>query len=166
MGTVIAVICFIIGIPVLLFDIIFTGLSIAGVIGSSIMAPAIILAFALLLVGAFFIFMGWRNIQEKKILTVNVDGQNPSNAKTSAKKRVSITKTLVIVVVALISAISISAALIDQLPNQMSSDTDTGTRAVNTNSSKSVTNTPSAGTIITMEDSFEPADANVRALAL
>jgi hypothetical protein len=78
----------IIGIPVLLFDIIFTGLSIAGVIGSSIMAPAIILAFALLLVGAFFIFMGWRNIQEKKILTVNVDGQNPSNAKTSAKKRV------------------------------------------------------------------------------
>jgi uncharacterized membrane protein len=151
----------IIGIPVLLFDIIFTGLSIAGVIGSSIMAPAIILAFALLLVGAFFIFMGWRNIQEKKILTVNVDGQNPSNAKTSAKKRVSITKTLVIVVVALISVISISAAVIDQLPNQMSSDTDTGTRAVNTNSSKSVTNTPSAGTIITMEDSFEPADANV-----
>ena len=61
----------------------------------------------------------------------------------------------------MISAISISAALIDQLPNQMSSDTDTGTRAVNTNSSKSVTNTPSAGTIITMEDSFEPADANV-----
>jgi hypothetical protein len=112
-------------------------------------------------VGAFFIFMGWRNIQEKKILTVNVDGQNPSNAKTSAKKRVSITKTLVIVVVALISVISISAAVIDQLPNQMSSDTDTGTRAVNTNSSKSVTNTPSAGTIITMEDSFEPADANV-----
>jgi len=163
MGTVIAVICFIIGITVLLLGaLIFTGLSIAGVIGSSIMAPAIILASALLLVGAFFIFMWWRNIQEKKILTVNVDGQNPSNAKTSAKKRVSITKILVIVVVALISVIAISAAVIDQLPNQMSSDTDTGIIVVNTNSSKSVTNTPSAGIIITMEDSdFKPADATV-----
>lgn len=84
------------------------------------MAPAIILASALLLVGAFFMFMGWRNIQEKKILTVNVDGQNPSNVKTSAKKRASITKTLVIFVVALISVIAISAAVIDQLLNQLS----------------------------------------------
>jgi hypothetical protein len=46
--------------------------------------------------------------------------------------------------------------------NQMSSDTDTGTRAVDTNSSKSVTNTTRAGTIITMEDSdFKPTDASV-----
>jgi hypothetical protein len=48
-------------------------------------------------------FAGWGNVQEKKIMTVNAEGQSPSNINTSsAKKRVNITKGLVIVV-ALIS---------------------------------------------------------------
>jgi hypothetical protein len=50
MGKIIAVICFIIGIPTLLFGaLIFTGLSIAGIVGSSLMIPAVIFASALCL---------------------------------------------------------------------------------------------------------------------
>ena len=88
MGIIVAVICFIIGIPFFLFGaLIFTGLSIAGIIGSPVMIPAIILGSALLLVGAFLMFMGSRIIQEKKVMTENVNGQSPSNVKTSATKR-------------------------------------------------------------------------------
>jgi plastocyanin len=112
--------------------------------------------------------MGWRNIQEKMVITVNTDGQSPYNTKTSAaNRRVSLAKGLVIVVVvvALISAIAIGAAVIVPLLNQMSSDTDTDTdttSAVNTDSTETVTNPTSAGIIINMEDSdFEPEDARV-----
>jgi plastocyanin len=168
-GIIIVVICFIIGIPIFLFGaLIFTGLSIAGIIGSSLMIPAIIFSSALLLVGAFLMFMGWKNIQEKKVMAVNADGQSPYNIKTSAaKKRVSIAKGLVIVVVivALISIIAIGAAVIVvPLLNQISSDTDTDTTgAVNTDSTETVKSPTNAGTIIVaMKDSdFEPEDARV-----
>src|SRR5918999_5514001 len=105
MGIIVAVICFILGIPVFLFGaLIFTGLSTADIIGSPVMIPAIIFASALLLVGAFLMFMGWRNIQEKKIMTVNAIGQSPPEIKTSASKRhVSIPKGLVTVVIVAIT---------------------------------------------------------------
>ena len=112
-------------------------------------------------------FMGWRNIQGKKAITVNADGHSPYNIKTSAaKRRVSIAKGLgiVVVVVALISIIAIGAAVIDPLLNQISTDTDTDTTtsAVNTDSTETVTNPANAGTIIAMKDSnFEPEDARV-----
>jgi hypothetical protein len=170
MGIIVAVICFIIGIPVFLFGaLIFTGLSIAGIIGSPVMIPAIIFASALLLVGAFLMFMGWRNIQEKKVMTVNANGLDPSNIKTSATKRnVSIAKGLVIVVVVaitLISAIAIGAAVIDPLLNQMSSDIDTDTDTTDdasTDETETVTNPDNTETTIAMEDSdFEPEETRV-----
>jgi hypothetical protein len=154
MGIIVAVICFIIGIPVFLFGaLIFTGLSIAGIIGSPVMISAIIFASALLLVGAFLMFMGWRNIQEKKVMTVNANGLDPSNIKTSATKRnASIAKGMVIVVVVaitLISAIAIGAAVIVPLLNQMPSDIDTDTDTTddaNTDETETVTNPDNTGT--------------------
>lgn len=156
MGTIIAAICFIIGIPIFLFGaLIFAGLSVAGIIGSTPMIPAIIFASALLLIGAFFVFMGWRNNQKKKVLTVNVNSQHQSSIKTPEKRRVNIAKGLVIVViVSLISVIAIGAAIIVPLLN----DTDTS-RATNTNDDETITTTTTtnAGTIIAMKDSdFEP----------
>ncbi len=173
MGIIVAVICFIVGIPVFLFGaLIFSGLSIAGIMGSPAMIPALIFASALLLVGAFLMFMGWRNIQEKKVITVNANGQSPSNIKTSATKRhVGLVKglTIVVVVVALISAIALGAAVIVPLLNQMSSDTDSNididrdtTGAANTDNTETVTNPDNAGTTITMKDSdFEPEESRV-----
>ena len=174
MGIIVAVICFVIGIPVFLFGtLIFTGLSIAGIIGSPVMIPAIIFASALLLVGAFLIFMGWRNIQEKKVMTVNANanGQSPSNVKTSAPRRhVSLAKGLVILVavaITLVSAIAIGAAVIVPLLNQMSSDIDIDTDttdAANTDGTETetVTNPDNAGTTIAMNDSdFEPEEIQV-----
>ena len=156
MGTIIAVICFIIGIPIFLFGaLIFAGLSVAGIIGSTPMIPAIIFASALLLIGAFFVFMGWRNNQKKKVLTVNVNSPHQSSIKTPEKRRVNIAKGLVIVViVSLISVIAIGAVIIVPLLN----DTDTS-RATNTNDDETITTTTTtnAGTIIAMKDSdFEP----------
>ena len=156
MGTIIAAICFIIGIPIFLFGaLIFAGLSVAGIIGSTPMIPAIIFASALLLIGAFFVFMGWRNNQKKKVLTVNVNSQHQSSIKTPEKRRVNIAKGLVIVViVSLISVIAIGAVIIVPLLN----DTDTS-RATNTNDDETITTTTTtnAGTIIAMKDSdFEP----------
>jgi plastocyanin len=167
MGIIVAVICFITGIPIFLFGaLIFTGLSIAGIIGSPVMIPAIILASALLLVGAFLMFMGWRNIQEKKVMTVNASDQSPSNIKTSATKRhVSLAKgmaiVVVVVVITLISAIAIGAALIAPLLNQMSSDIDTDTTG-GIDSDDIVTNPDNAETTIAMKNSdFEPEEAQV-----
>jgi plastocyanin len=156
MGTVIGAICFIIGIPIFLFGaLIFVGLSIAGIIGSSLMIPAIIFASALLLVGVFLMFAGWRNVHEKKIMTVNTEGQTPSQFKTPEKRRVNIARGLVIVViVALVSVIAIGAAIIVPLLN----DTDTS-RATNTKDDETITTTTTtnAGTVISMKDSdFEP----------
>lgn len=156
MGTIIAAICFIIGIPIFLFGaLIFAGLSVAGIIGSTPMIPAIIFASALLLIGAFFVFIGWRNNQKKKVLTVNVNSQHQSSIKTPEKRRVNIAKGLVIVViVSLISVIAIGAVIIVPLLN----DTDTS-RATNTNDDETITTTTTtnAGTIIAMKDSdFEP----------
>ena len=156
MGTIIAAICFIIGIPIFLFGaLIFAGLSVAGIIGSTPMIPAIIFASALLLIGAFFVFMGWRNNQKKKVLTVNVNSPHQSSIKTPEKRRVNIAKGLVIVViVSLISVIAIGAVIIVPLLN----DTDTS-RATNTNDDETIptTTTTNAGTIIAMKDSdFEP----------
>lgn len=156
MGTIIAAYCFIIGIPIFLFGaLIFAGLSVAGIIGSTPMIPAIIFASALLLIGAFFVFMGWRNNQKKKVLTVNVNSQNQSSTKIPEKRRVNIAKGLVIVViVSLISVIAIGAVIIVPLLN----DTDTS-RATNTNDDETITTmtTTNAGTIIAMKDSdFEP----------
>jgi plastocyanin len=131
------------------------------------MIPAIILASALLLIGAFLMFMGWRNMQEKKVVTVKAGGQTPSDTKASvANKPLSIARILAIVIVAvvLISAIAISVAVIVvPLLNQMSSDTDTDvTSAVNTDSTKTVTNPTNARTMIAMKDSdFGPEDARV-----
>ena len=152
MGTIITAICYIIGIPIFLFGaLIFAGLSVAGIIGSTPMIPAIIFASALLLIGAFFVFMGWRNNQKKKVLTVNVNSQHQSSIKTPEKRRVNIAKGLVIVViVSLISVIAIVAAIIVPLLN----DTDTS-RATNTNDDETITTTTTtnAGTIIAMKDS-------------
>jgi plastocyanin len=156
MGTIIAAICYIIGIPIFLFGaLIFAGLSVAGIIGSTPMIPAIIFASALLLIGAFFVFIGWRNNQKKKVLTVNVNSPHQSSIKTPEKRRVNIAKALVIVViVSLISVIAIGAVIIVPLLN----DTDTS-RATNTNDDETITTTitTNAGTIIAMKDSdFEP----------
>jgi plastocyanin len=156
MGTIIAAICYIIGIPIFLFGaLIFAGLSVAGIIGSTPMIPAIIFASALLLIGAFFVFIGWRNNQKKKVLTVNVNCPHQSSIKTPEKRRVNIAKALVIVViVSLISVIAIGAVIIVPLLN----DTDTS-RATNTNDDETITTTTTtnAGTIIAMKDSdFEP----------
>lgn len=156
MGTIITAICFIIGIPISLFGaLIFAGLSVAGIIGSTPMIPAIIFASALLLIGAFFVFMGWRSNQKKKVLTVNVNCPHQSSIKTPEKRRVNIAKALVIVViVSLISVIAIGAVIIVPLLN----DTDTS-RATNTNDDETITTTTTtnAGTIIAMKDSdFEP----------
>src|ERR671915_1380230 len=172
MGIIVAVICFIIGIPVFLFGtLIFIGLSIAGIIESPVMIPAIIFASVLLLVGAFLIFMGWRNIQEKKVMTVNANCQSLSNIKTSAPRRhVSLAKGLVIVVavaITLVSAIAIGAAVIVPLLNQMSSDididTDTTDAAITDGTeTETVTNPDNAGTTIAMNDSdFEPEEIQV-----
>lgn len=156
MGTIIAAICYIIGIPIFLFGaLIFAGLSVAGIIGSTPMIPAIIFASALLLIGAFFVFMGWRSNQKKKVLTVNVNCPHQSSIKTPEKRRVNIAKALVIVViVSLISVIAIGAVIIVPLLN----DTDTS-RATNANDDETITTTTTtnAGTIIAMKDSdFEP----------
>ena len=156
MGTIIAAICFIIGIPIFLFGaLIFAGLSVAGIIGSTPMIPAIIFASALLLIGAFFVFIGWRNNQKKKVLTVNVNSQHQSSIKTPERRRVNFAKGLVIVViVSLISVIAIGVAIIVPLLN----DTD-NSRATNTNGDETITTTTTtnAGTIIAMKDSeFEP----------
>jgi plastocyanin len=161
MGTIIAVICFIIGIPVFLFGaLIFAGLSIAGIIGSSVMIPAIIFATALLLIGAFIVFIGWRNSQKKKVLTVNVDRQHLSSINTSEKRRVNIAKgPVIVVIVSLISVIAIGTAVIVPLLN----DTDTS-RGTNNNDGETIitTTTTNAGTIIAMKDSdFEPEDTRV-----
>lgn len=100
-------------------------------------------------------FMGWRNNQKKKVLTVNVNSQHQSSIKTPEKRRVNIAKGLVIVViVSLISVIAIGAVIIVPLLN----DTDTS-RATNTNDDETITTTTTtnAGTIIAMKDSdFEP----------
>jgi plastocyanin len=176
MSIIVAVICFIVGIPVFLFGaLIFTGLSIAGIMGSPAMIPAVVFASVLLLVGAFLMFMGWRNIQEKKVMTVNANGQSPSNIKTSAtKRRVSLVKGLTIVVViaiTLISAIALGTAVMIPLLNQMSSDTDSNsdididrdtTGAANTDNTETVTNPDIAGTTIAMQNSdFEPEESRV-----
>ena len=148
MGTIIAAICLIIGIPILLFGALtFAGLSVAGIIGSTPMIPAIIFASALLLIGASFVFMGCRNNQMKKVLIVIVNSQHQSSIRTPEKRRVNIAKGLVIVViVSLISVIAIGAAIIVPLLN----DTDTS-RATNTNDDETITTI--AGTIIAMKDS-------------
>jgi plastocyanin len=173
MGIIVAVICFIVGIPFFLFGaLIFTGLSIAGIMGSPAMMPAVVFASVLLLVGTFLMLMGWRNIQEKKVMTVNANGQSQSNVKASATKRhVSLVKGLIIVVVvvALISAIALGAAVIVPLLSQMSSDTDSNsdididrdtTGAANTDNTETVTNPDIAGTTIAMQDSdFEPEES-------
>jgi plastocyanin len=176
MGIIVAVICFIVGIPVFLLGaLIFTGLSIAGIMGSPAMIPAVVFASVLLLVGAFLMLMGWRNIQEKKVMTVNANGQSPSIIKTSATKRhVGLVKSLIIVVViaiTLISAIALGVAVMIPLLNQMSSDTDSNsdididrdtTGAANTDNTETVTNPDIAGTTIAMQDSdFEPEESRV-----
>jgi plastocyanin len=165
MGIVVALLCFIIGIPILLFGaLIFAGLSIAGIIGSPVMIPAIILASALLPVGAFMMFMSWRIIQEKKVMTKNVNGQSTSSVKTTTRSHLSLVKGLVIfvvVVTTLISAIAIGFVVIAPLLNQMSSDTDTGTTD-DTDTNDIVTSSDNAGTTIAIKDSdFEPKEIQV-----
>ena len=67
MGTIIAAICSIIGIPIFLSGaLIFAGLSVAGIIGSTPMIPAIIFASALLLIGAFFCVYGLEKQSKEK----------------------------------------------------------------------------------------------------
>lgn len=165
MGAIIAVICFIIGIPIFLFGaLIFTGLSIAGIVGSSHVTPAIIFASALLLVGSSLIFMGWRNTHEKKIMTMNADDQN-SSVKTYVREQVSAAAKGVVIVVALISVIAIGAVAMVPLLDQMSSEINTDTTStVDTDGigTGTVTNPTNAGTIIAMKNSdFEPNDARV-----
>jgi plastocyanin len=166
MGTVVGVFGFVIGIPIFLFGaLILAGLSVADIIGSPVMIPAVILASALLLVGAFLMFMSWRIIQKKKVKTENVNDQSPSNVKTSATKRnlspVKWLTIVVVVVITLISAMAIGAVVITPLLNQMPSDTDTATtEGIDTDNT--MTNRDNAGTTIAMKESdFEPEEAQV-----
>src|SRR5919106_1233762 len=93
MGKIIAAICFVIGIPTLLFAaLIFTGLSIAGIVGSSLMIPAVIFASVLLFVGALMMFIGWRKFREKKILSINAYDHS-SNVNTDNRERETTTTT-------------------------------------------------------------------------
>jgi hypothetical protein len=124
----------------------------------------IIVASALLLVGAFMMFMSWRIIQEKMVMTKNVNGQSPSNIKITTRRDVSLVKGLAIFVVAVIiltSTIAIGAVVIAPFLNQMSSDTDTDTTdSIVTDDT--VTNSANAGTTIAMKDSdFEPKEIQV-----
>jgi plastocyanin len=170
MGKIIAVICFIIGIPTLLFGaLIFTGLSIAGIVGSSLMIPAVIFASALLFVGALLMFIGWRNHREKKILSINAYDHS-SNVNTSTRNRASITKGLVVAIIVvtmgLTSVIAIGATIIIPLMDEVSFDTDDSesSSAVNTDyrERETTTTTTNIETTIAMKDSnFEPQEAQI-----
>ena len=170
MGKIIAVICFVIGIPTLLFGaLIFTGLSIAGIVSSSLMTPAVIFASVLLFVGALLMFIGWRNLREKKILSINADDHS-SNVNTSTKKRASITKGLVVaiivVTIGLTSVIAIGATIIIPLMDEVSFDTDDSesSSTVNTDNREreTTTTTTNIKTTIAMKDSnFEPQEAQI-----
>jgi plastocyanin len=170
MGKIIAVICFIIGIPTLLFGaLIFTGLSIAGIVGSSLMIPAVIFASALLFVGALLMFIGWRNHREKKILSINAYDHS-SNVNTSTRNRASITKGLIVAIIVvamgLTSVIAIGATIIIPLMDEVSFDTDDSesSSAVNTDyrERETTTTTTNIETTIAMKDSnFEPQEAQI-----
>ena len=167
MGKIIAVICFIIGIPTLLFGaLIFTGLSIAGIVGSSLMTPAVIFASVLLFVGALLMFIGWRNLREKKILSINADDHS-SNVNTSTKKRASITKGLVVaiivVTIGITSVIAIGATIIIPLMDEVSFDTDDSesSSTVNTDNRERETTTNIKTTIAMKDSNFEPQEAQI-----
>lgn len=83
MGKVIAVISFVFGIPIFLIGtLIVGGLLVAGIIGAPNITPAIILVSILLLTGAFLIFLGCKNISEKrKIVNVNKYGEGTKSLK-------------------------------------------------------------------------------------
>jgi plastocyanin len=167
MGKIIAVICFIIGIPTLLFGaLIFTGLSIAGIVGSSLMTPAVIFASVLLFVGALLMFIGWRNLREKKILSINADDHS-SNVNISTKKRASITKGLVVaiivVTIGITSVIAIGATIIIPLMDEVSFDTDDSesSSTVNTDNRERETTTNIKTTIAMKDSNFEPQEAQI-----
>jgi plastocyanin len=167
MGKIIAVICFIIGIPTLLFGaLIFTGLSFAGIVGSSLMTPAVIFASVLLFVGALLMFIGWRNLREKKILSINADDHS-SNVNTSTKKRASITKGLVVaiivVTIGITSVIAIGATIIIPLMDEVSFDTDDSesSSTVNTDNRERETTTNIKTTIAMKDSNFEPQEAQI-----
>ena len=170
MGKIIAVICFVIGIPTLLFGaLIFTGLSIAGIVGSSLMIPAVIFASVLLFVGALLMFIGWRKFREKKILSINAYDHS-SNVNTSTKKRGSITKGLVVaiivVTIGLTSVVAIGATIMIPLMDEVSFNTDDSesSSTVNTDNREreTTTTTTNIKTTIAMKDSnFEPQEAQI-----
>jgi plastocyanin len=167
MEKILGVICFIIGIPTLLFGaLIFTGLSIAGIVGSSLMTPAVIFASVLLFVGALLMFIGWRNLREKKILSINADDHS-SNVNTSTKKRASITKGLVVaiivVTIGITSVIAIGATKIIPLMDEVSFDTDDSesSSTVNTDNRERETTTNIKTTIAMKDSNFEPQEAQI-----
>ena len=129
MGKVIAVISFVFGIPIFLIGaLIIGGLLVAGIIGAPNITPAIILVSILLLTGAFLIFLGGKNISEKrKIVSVNKYGEKYEIIKEPAKKQSSVVKALIIVVV-IISVVTVSSAfIIAPFWNELSLDTVTTT---------------------------------------
>ena len=129
MGKVIVVISFVFGIPTFLIGaLIIGGLLVAGIIGAPNITPAIILLSILLLTGAFLIFLGCKNISEKrKIVNVNKYGEKYEIVKEPTKKRSGVIIGLIIVVV-IISFVAVSAAfIIAPFWNELSLDTVTTT---------------------------------------
>jgi len=164
-GKVIAVISFVFGIPIFLIGaLIVGGLLVAGIIGAPNIMPAIILVSILLLTGAFLIFLGGKNISEKrKIVSVNKYGEKHEIIKEPAKKQSSVVKALIMVVV-IISVVAVSAAfIIAPFWNELSLDTVTTTTSPTDNGEPRTIMPSSTGenAIIMEGNDFQPEAATV-----